>query len=343
MPYEDDLGELVEPPPKITKVSGKYDPTNSLELNTNWKKFLASLTVGDVLKEKQVAGQPRLITVDSTCTVVEALRKLADEDILSAPVMDRETTSGKCIGFVDVLDLVGLAFRIMKESNLQLHEFFSNPFFEKKVKDAISSAAFDDWVPVEETTSLLEVLCAFTGQSMFRPHRLPVVDVEGTIIGIISQSDIVKVASQSAHLLGNCLHKTIEDLKLEHAVIAARSNVAAREVLGLLTDNRVHGIAVVEHPASKLIANLSASDLRGMTRNDLALFDKPVILFLEAIYAKRGVAITPPISCRPKTEFGKVLSLLVEHDIHRVFVTDDAQHAIGVISMSDVVDALKNC
>lgn len=345
MPFEDDLGELVEPPPKVAKVTGTYDDAPSIEMNTNWKKFLASLSVDDILKEKKAAGRTQLVVVDSLNTVQEVLHTLASKGILSAPVMDRDSAGGKCLGFIDVLDIVALGFKIMKASNATLQEFFSNPLFEKRVKDALAGSvfAYDDWKPVEETTSLLQVLCEFTRPGMFRPHRLPVVDVEGTVIGIISQSDILKVAAKNLRLLGDCVHKSIETLKLEHAVIAARSNVPARDVFGLLTENRVHGIAIVEHPSSTLLANLSASDLRGMTRDDLQLFDKPVLEFLEALYKKRNLTLSPPVSCRPKTELAQIISLLDDNDIHRVFVTDDAQHAIGVISMGDVVEALKNC
>jgi len=305
---------------------------------------LASLTVDDILKEKNAEGKKQLIVVDSTTSITSVLHTLAENNILSAPIMDRES-GGKCLGFIDVLDMVALAFKTMKGADVTLQEFYSNPFFEKKVRDVLvgSDFAYDDWKPVEESTTLLEALYAFTRPSLFRPHRLPVVDVEGTIIGIISQSDIINVAAKNKHLLGSCLHKTIEELKLEHAVIAARSTVPIRDVLGLLTDNRVHGIAVVEHPNSILLANLSASDLRGMTRKDLALFDKPVYEFLQAIYKKNNLTLMPPISCRPKTDLDQILTLLLEHDVHRIYVTDQNKHAIGVVSMSDVVSTLKNC
>ena len=55
--------------------------------------------------------------------------------------MDRDSHSGKCLGFVDVLDIVALAFQIMKAANSTLQEFFSNPLFEKKVKDALGMCA----------------------------------------------------------------------------------------------------------------------------------------------------------------------------------------------------------
>lgn len=52
--------------------------------------------------------------------------------------MEGISSSAKCMGFVDVLDIVGLAFKLIKEGDHTLHEFFSNPFFEKPIKAALS-------------------------------------------------------------------------------------------------------------------------------------------------------------------------------------------------------------
>jgi hypothetical protein len=57
-------------------VAGTDDFTPSIEKDTNWKKFLASLTVDDILKEKTAAGITQLIVVDSCNTVQEVLHTL---------------------------------------------------------------------------------------------------------------------------------------------------------------------------------------------------------------------------------------------------------------------------
>lgn len=54
-------------------------------------------------------------------------------------------SSGKCLGFVDVLDMVALAFKTMKASDITLQEFYSNPFFEKKIRDVIGMYAGKRW------------------------------------------------------------------------------------------------------------------------------------------------------------------------------------------------------
>jgi len=344
MPFEDgvivdDLGEFV-PPPKFTIVAKQCGKTTT-KVDTNWKRFLASLTVGDVLNLKRVRGQTQLVVADSTQTVGEVLRLLVENSILSVPVVERGDHSVRFIGFVDILDIEGLAVKIIEETKSTLHEFFSNPFFEKPIRQAMNSTISYEWKPVEETTNLLEILCAFQGKDLLRPHRLPVSNGDGRVIGVISQSDLVKMASENMHLLGNKINNTVEELGVVHPVIAVRSTAKAIDVLSILFENRIHGVAVVDHSTNKLIANLSASDLRGMRREDLGLFDKTVMEFLQSMNAKRG-GMKSPVWCPPRSMLSQVITLLATQNVHRVFIADERQQVIGVVSLSDVITALQH-
>jgi len=315
--------------------------TPQIIADTNWRKFLASLTAGDVLNLKRVKGKPQLIVVDSSKTVGEVLMILVENVILSVPVVEREDHSVKFIGFVDVLDILGLVVKVTEQEKSNLHEFFSNPFFEKPIRQAMDPT-LSEWTPVQETTNLLDILISFLHSKILRPHRLPVVSIDGRVSGVISQSDMVKMANENMHLLGNKVNATVEDLRIVHAVIAVRHTAKTIDALSILFENRVHGVAVVEHLTNKLMANLSASDLRGMRREDLALFDKTVMEFLQSINSSRG-GIKSPVWCPPHSTLSQVITLIASQNVHRVYIANEKQHAIGVVSVSDIMCALMNC
>lgn len=42
----------------------------------------------------------------------------------------------------------------------------------------------------------------------------------------------------------------------------------------------------------------------------------------------------------PATHFEKVLELLAENILHRVYVLDDTEHAIGIITLTDILRQL---
>lgn len=48
----------------------------------------------------------------------------------------------------------------------------------------------------------------------------------------------------------------------------------------------------------------------------------------------------PPHIVSPATEFEKVLELLAEHSLHRVYVLDDTEQSIGIITLTDILRQL---
>jgi len=341
----DDLGEYVQPPkvvhaqpPKIVRVSMGHVPLPKLSANSNWKKFLASLTAVDILSLKRVTGKAQLIVVDSTKTAGEVLTVLAENSILSAPLVERRNSSVKFVGFVDVLDILGLVVKVTAQAKTSLHEYFSNPFFETPIRQAMTST-LSEWTPIQETANLFDVLNIFLTS---RSHRLPIVDHDGRVIGVISQTDMIKMANENVHLLGDNVNSTVEDLGIVHAVIAVRHTAKTIDALSILCENRVHGVAVVEPMTNKLLANLSASDMRGMRREDLGLFDKTVMEFLESVNVKRG-GVKSPVWCPLHSTLLQVITSMASQNVHRVYIANEKQQAIGVVSVSDIMCALMKC
>jgi CBS domain-containing protein len=113
---------------------------------------------------------PSPVTVGSDATVRDAARLLADGDVGALPV----TSGGKLIGIVTDRDLV---VRVLA-GDLDL----SAPIGEIASGD-LCSVAPD--ASLDEAARLL-------GQAQVR--RLPVVDAEGDLVGIITQADVARNA-----------------------------------------------------------------------------------------------------------------------------------------------------
>ncbi len=95
--------------------------------------------------------------------------------------------------------------------------------------------------------------------------------------------------------------------------------------LAIVTSNSPH----------KLIANLSASDLRQLPLSedfaDLILL--PVDEFLAKLYGKVPV----PISVKPEDSIRKATEMILEKRIHRVWVVNDQDEPIGVVTITDLL------
>ncbi len=109
----------------------------------------------------------------------------------------------------------------------------------------------------------------------------------------------------------------------------------------------------------KLVANLSASDLKVSEHELLLIIDKKVHLvpigeLIKDLYqpiknflhirsnVKDKVVMANFPNPEPKIvtsedTMGRVLSIVVENKIHRVFIVDDQQRPTGVISLRDII------
>jgi CBS domain-containing protein len=87
--------------------------------------------------------------------------------------------------------------------------------------------------------------------------------------------------------------------------------------------------------AGQLVDNLSATDLRGLGRDDIPNILEPIGKF----FLTHGIMRKKTISTTLPTTLGKVLTLLVKNNVHRVWIVDADQHPIGVVSRTDICEA----
>jgi CBS domain-containing protein len=108
----------------------------------------------------------------------------------------------------------------------------------------------------------------------------------------------------------------------------------------------VNAVAVVDDQG-KLIANLSASDLGGLSTKTIHTLSLPPLQFLELAHSRNFVELSltsssdkkpaVPVTCSPETHLTEVVEKLIGAKIHRVWVVDSAQRPIGVVTLTDIL------
>ncbi len=129
---------------------------------------MAEARTSDILVRTVMSASP--VTIGPDVTVGEAARLLADADVGALPVV----TDGKLVGIVTDRDLVVRVLAAGHGADMPVGEIASA---------GICSVAAD--ARLEEAAHLL-------GQAQVR--RLPVVDAEGRVVGIITQADLARNA-----------------------------------------------------------------------------------------------------------------------------------------------------
>jgi CBS domain-containing protein len=57
---------------------------------------------------------------------------------------------------------------------------------------------------------------------------------------------------------------------------------------------------------------------------------------------KKEKAFGKPVCCKPSALFGDIVGEIVSTATHRIYVVDDMGNPIGVISLGDILEAIKH-
>ncbi len=120
-----------------------------------------------------------------------------------------------------------------------------------------------------------------------------------------------------------------------------KANSAVSEAFKLIRDQGLNSVGVVHEDNGQLIGNISASDLKvvGLTGE---LFGRMLLScrqYLTLIPSNPN--FTYPISVNPSTTVEELIKKFDIAHVHRIYVVDNQQMPVGIVSVYDVLKALK--
>jgi len=279
-----------------------------------------------------------VVVIDSNEAVVKGFEILLDNKILSAPVYDKAT--GKYTGFLDIRDLISFCVFIY-ESNAQADTLldivnFGVRMFKHSI-DGVTVTYLSRRNPfhaVKQGSPLLEAV-----EILARGvRRVPVVNDEGQVVNIISQSSIIQLLQHHMGKIEHNLHTKVGDLNVgTHPVLTVRKDAKAIDVFRLMDQNQRSGVAVVDE-SGMLVGNTSGNDLKLFIKTpSMSVLQVPIMQFLNQIRNLNIDITVPVITIVPEDPFSLVISKLAATRVHRVFVVDTKYHPTKVISITDVL------
>ncbi|KAI9343639.1 hypothetical protein BDR26DRAFT_858451 [Obelidium mucronatum] len=125
-------------------------------------------------------------------------------------------------------------------------------------------------------------------------------------------------------------------------IITVPSTYTALAAFRIMYLHRVSAVAVVSPKTGQMVANLSASDLRGLTADmeSLESLLLPVFEYLESRSKSRGVDQIKADQLRCVSRemvFEDAVKIVLESRIHRVWVEDEEEKPVGVLTMGDLL------
>jgi CBS domain-containing protein len=257
---------------------------------------------------------------------------LKENNILSVPVL----LNGKPMGFIDTLDICQYLVHVWNQNRSPTGEVDTSKlpagFSDAKAQKFINFSGRGAYRYVLEDATLAECI-----QQMveYRTHRLGVHSKEHELKGILSQSDILQFANQNINTIP-LADKNLEELNMIRGCVMMLAERPLGDILEVLSSEGISAVALVDHE-QKLVANFSASDLRGYARAVFSWFHKPTIEYLQNVHKKN---LRLPIFESPQSKLSHCVQRLAKERIHRQYVVDKEQRPTGVVSLTDIMPLL---
>jgi CBS domain-containing protein len=285
-------------------------------------------------------ARKRLVLVGDRQPLDKALQRLRRHNIISLPVLDEE--NGKIIGILDVLDIVNYMRVVFEQPTTPAAKRWN--FVLKNIRELIE-ASKTRAITISSGASLWDGL-----KELAKGHsRLLVLDKldrveisemkqpEEAVTGILSQSDVVRFVARNIEWMAAFPRRTMTVQQLDlgrRNVVTIHQEVPAYDAFKVIKDNQVAGVAIIDDNG-KLVANISASDLRGMTRTNFQALFRPVREFLER--DRRRGWWQKPHCCEETDTLDKVFLNFATRGVHRLYTVDDYGRPQRVIVLTDLL------
>jgi len=267
---------------------------------------------------KLLNGTRELVFLERNTPVAKSFDIIAEEKVLSAPVWDSEQKKWSTI--VDIQDYL---------------QYVLSRFGSQKSTEDAGSAVYhianlskrDPLIVIPPTATVIAVLKMFDHHL----HRILVANsihsAENTFI--VAQSDIISWLSLNKASLGGDVNKTLQEFGMVKEPFTINKHETAFDAFKFLSDHHLYGMAIVDDN-QKICGNISVTDLKYAYHN-LGKLSLPLEQFFPS---------QKPLTCTPQTRLIDVIDKFASQEVHRFHIVDSASVPVGVVSMTDIMDAI---
>jgi len=253
----------------------------------------------------------------------------------------------KYVGLVDMMDIAAFVISLLDEKKMSAKGYHGLAEENQKlatttVAEIAGKSGNNPFVPLEKSSSLREAMVLM---GKYHLYRLPIIDGDKQqLVNLLTQSEVVKLLGKNMKLLGSTADKTLKELGLGNPkkMQTVAFDAPAVSAFTLITKHRIGAVPVCGLDGT-LVGNVSAKDIRAVLQSPevfSALF-KPVTQFLEMVHTDlKFESLVPAICCKQNATLRHVISMLNTSRIHRVYVVDDHNKLLIVVSLTDILGAL---
>lgn len=290
-------------------------------------QHLSDITAGELVER---LNRSQIISLQPSTPLDESLNTLVRNRILSAPIFD--PAKGAYTSFVDLAD-----FLVFIDAQLHENEIIEGSperllhiVKRHRVADLANLSNRDPWVPTQRDTSLLNVASVMHGLGV---HRIPIVDKQGSIQGLLSQSDVVRYVHDHLAQFPVLEQVTVQQSRHTPSVLSVKRSSPTVHAFDVMVRQSVSSLAVLNDDGT-LFGNISLSDLKNQ-HFDMDVMHRARLSVEQYLQISGGVK--RPVTVTNEDTLAHAVRLVVSHHIHRVYVVDAQGRPVGVLALRDIL------
>uniref|UniRef100_UPI003AAAC012 5'-AMP-activated protein kinase subunit gamma-1 isoform X1 n=1 Tax=Centroberyx gerrardi TaxID=166262 RepID=UPI003AAAC012 len=324
----------MEPPSQVSFQKKKQEIQNKEAEATVYMNFMKSHCCYDA-----IPTSCKLVIFDTTLQVKKAFFALVANGLRAAPLWDNKLQ--RFVGMLTITDFINILHRYYKSPMVQIYEL-ENHKIETWRGDSFENIYLQYsnhfLISISPEASLFDAIYSLL---KYKIHRLPVIDPEsGNVLHILTHKRILKFL----HIFGGkvpkpqFIQRQVQELGIGtfRNIATVRQTATVHDALSTFVERRVSALPVVDEHG-KVVALYSRFDVINLAAQKM--YNNLDMTMQEAI-RRRKCFVEGVIKCYPDETLETVIDRIVKAEVHRLVLVDRADVVRGIISLSDLLQAM---
>lgn len=307
------------------------------------------------LRLDSIPAPSKGVTVIKMSSFISTVAEILSENkIQSAPLIDDTITANQpwerypgVIDMITVMHFILDKARASKDTLSGFSDFVDEmESLENATVKQIFKPSAANMVPLTPTSSLLDAILVM---GYFNVRRIPIVtwstnsDASEGIQNYITQSSVLaEIKKLSDKGLFSLAVPITDDLGTK-AIISVKEDDSFLLALAKMEEHNISGIPVLDANGA-LVRHISASDVHYVAQYpilfEMAVRTPFVTKDFFTTLQESGEAARAPITLPPSASVHEVVELMLREHIHRVYIVDESNRLVRLISVGDLIKHL---
>ncbi|XP_038174200.1 5'-AMP-activated protein kinase subunit gamma-2 isoform X4 [Arvicola amphibius] len=281
-----------------------------------------------------VPTSSKLVVFDTTLQVKKAFFALVANGVRAAPLWESKRQS--FVGMLTITDFINILHRYYKSPMVQIYELEEHKI--ETWRELYLQETFKPLVNISPDASLFDAVYSLIKNKI---HRLPVIDpISGNALYILTHKRILKFLQlfMSDMPKPAFMKQNLDELGIGtyHNIAFIHPDTPIIKALNIFVERRISALPVVDE-SGKVVDIYSKFDVINLAAEKT--YNNLDITVTQALQ-HRSQYFEGVVKCNKLETLETIVDRIVRAEVHRLVVVNEADSIVGIISLSDILQAL---